>query len=218
MEKKRIQLLIFDLDGTLVDAYPAITASFNFTMRRLGLKAQSASAIRRAVGWGDRQLLAPFVPEAQAAEALDIYRKHHRQALRGKTRFLPGTKAFLAFLKKKNYALAIASNRPSEFTRIILDDLKLTDLFAVILCGDEVKRPKPAPDLLKEILKKLSLTPSQAVYIGDMTVDVLAGRRARIKTIAVSSGSHSRQDLKEARPWQMVKGLKFCRRILDDLG
>jgi len=74
------KLIIFDLDGTLVDAYPAIINSFNFTMNAMGLPLRDDITIRRAVGWGDRNLLKPFVP-SKNSEPLFLYtadtmRKH----------------------------------------------------------------------------------------------------------------------------------------------
>src|SRR3990167_4287263 len=70
---RRIKLIIFDLDGTLMNAYPAVEASINFTLKELGLPVQNKDKIRRAVGWGDRQLLARFVE--------DLKRKKYRLAL-----------------------------------------------------------------------------------------------------------------------------------------
>jgi len=63
---RRIKLIIFDLDGTLVDAYPAIISSFNYTMQKLNYPVQDVLTIRRAVGWGDENLLRPFIKEKDA--------------------------------------------------------------------------------------------------------------------------------------------------------
>ncbi len=78
---KGTKLIIFDLDGTLVDAYPAIISSFNYTMQKLNYPVQDVLTIRRAVGRGDENLLKPFIKEKDACVALSIYRKHHKLAL-----------------------------------------------------------------------------------------------------------------------------------------
>lgn len=215
--KKRIELVIFDLDGTLVDAYPAIVSSFNKTLKMFGLAKQPERTIRRAVGWGDGNLLKPFVPKQRLAQALDIYRAHHRISLRQETKFLPGALEMLRFLKQGRYKIALASNRPTKFSHIILEHLNIKRYFDCILCGDKVKRAKPYPDILRLILEKMKLGPSSAVYLGDMTVDVLAGKRAGIKTIAVTGGSSTRKELEQLKPYRIIRSVKGLRRILQQL-
>jgi phosphoglycolate phosphatase-like HAD superfamily hydrolase len=83
-----VRLVIFDLDGTLVDAYPAIASSVNFTLTKLGFPEASYNQIKRAVGWGDRHLLARFVGEELSYKAIKLYRRHHAKALKSGVRFL----------------------------------------------------------------------------------------------------------------------------------
>jgi len=211
---KNIKLVIFDLDGTLVDAYPAIIDSFNFTMRRLNLPPRDALTIRRAVGLGDGNLLKPYLNGVSIRTALGIYRKHHRKALVQKTKFLPGAKRILESLKCRGLKLAIASNRPTKFSHIIIDHLKIRDYFDYVLCGDKLKRAKPYPDILRAILKRLSVKPAAAVYVGDMTVDVVTGRRARVKTIAVLTGSSAKKEIKALRPDGLIKNIFLLNKII----
>ena len=84
--KNKIKLVAFDLDGTLVNAYPAIVKSFNFTMRKMGRPGQSDLTIRRAVGWGDTNLIRPFVSRDDLDEAMATYRNHHKTSLTKYTR------------------------------------------------------------------------------------------------------------------------------------
>ena len=202
---KTPRLIIFDVDGTLIDAYPAITGSFNFTMKRLGYPVKPPRVIRKAVGWGDMNLLKPFVRPEDLQKALRIYRKHHRKALVLSSRVFPGVKRMLAAFKKKKYLLAIASNRPTKFTRILIKHLSVISYFDYVLCADRLKRGKPHPDIIRKIMEKLSVRPEYTIYAGDMFIDVLAGRRARVKTVAVLTGSSSRQELKKEKPWKIMR-------------
>ena len=118
-----LKLVIFDLDGTLMDAYEAIYRSFNYTMERIGCPCREEQVIRRAVGWGDRNLLKPFVRARDLDAALAIYRRHHAVSLRENTRLFPGVKGMLAGLRKKGVRLAVASNRPTRFSLIALNAL-----------------------------------------------------------------------------------------------
>jgi HAD superfamily hydrolase (TIGR01549 family) len=214
MKKK---LIIFDLDGTLVDAYPAINASFNAVMGRLGYPRQSALTIRRAVGWGDRQLLEPFIRPGDLDEAQKIYRRHHAQALRKKVRWLPGAKPLLAFLKKRGYRLAIASNRPTRFTGIILKTLGGRRFFDVVLCADKLPTRKPHPLIVRMILRRCRTAPRQALFVGDMAIDVQTAQRAGIDSAAVATGSSSRSELKRLKPTYLLKEISEVKKILASL-
>ena len=203
MESK-VRLIIFDLDGTLVDAYPAIISSFNHTLRRMGYPSQDSLIIRRAVGWGDENLLKPFLKRKDLKVALAIYRRHHQKALLRCSRLFPQAKAVLRDLKRKGYRLAVASNRPSRFSRILIRHLGLERYFTYVLCADRVKYGKPHPEILKKIMGRLRLAPPEAIYVGDMTIDAQAGRRAKIKTIIVTTGSSSQAEIKREKPWRAI--------------
>ena len=210
-------MVIFDLDGTLVNAYPAIVQSFNFTMKKLGLPPQSDRTIRRAVGWGDTNLIKPFVAPSALKKALLIYRKHHQISLRKKTKFLPGVKKTISLLKREGYKLALASNRPTKFSHIILGHLNIKKYFNYTLCGDRIKRAKPHPDIILKIFRRLGLKRSEGLYVGDMTVDILAGKRAKVMTVAVTTGSNTRKELKSLKPYQVIDNITQLQGVLNKL-
>lgn len=203
-----IRLIIFDLDGTLINAYPAIIDSFNFTMKAVGLPARDDTTIRRAVGWGDRNLLAPFVPRQKLARALSIYRSHHTKALVKYSRLFPGVKALLSGLKKRAFLLAVASNRPTRFSRILLKHLGIREYFDLVLCGDKVTYMKPHPQILRTIMARLGVPKDQTLYVGDMDVDAQTGRRAGVKTIMVPTGSSTMPELKKEQPYAIIPCVK----------
>lgn len=214
MKIKGIKLIIFDLDGTLVDAYRAITRSFNYVMRRLGYPRQPAAVIRRAVGWGDVNLLKPFLKEKDLRKAVLIYRRRHKKDLTRDSRLLPGVKFVLTRLKKQGYKLAIASNRPTEFSRLLIRTVKLEEYFDYVLCADKLNQGKPHPDILKKIMQRLSVRPTLTLYVGDMTVDAQAGRRAKVKTIIVTTGSNTAKEVKKEGPDLVIGKIKDVLKVL----
>ncbi|QAT16282.1 phosphoglycolate phosphatase [Candidatus Velamenicoccus archaeovorus] len=216
----RKKIFIFDLDGTLIDAYPAIVKSFNSCMRAEGCPSRPAAVIRRAVGWGDRKLLEPFVPAARLPYVLACYRKRHAVDLKRYVRWMPYARQLLCDLKKRGIRTAVASNRPTRFTRIIIRHLGAGRLFDKILCADKLssargrKYYKPHPMILRRILKALRGRRSEAVYVGDMAIDIQTGRRAGISTAAIATGSSSLQELRREKPDYLFASLKALKKSL----
>jgi HAD superfamily hydrolase (TIGR01509 family) len=208
MALKGIDLIVFDLDGTLIDAYPAITRSFNYTMRRFGCRVRDAAVIRRAVGWGDRSLLEPFVPEQDIDRALAAYRRHHAKALVRYSRLFPGVKALLSALKHKGFLLAVASNRPTRFSIILMRHLGIRGYFDRVLCGDKLTHMKPHPEILRTLMADLRVKPAHALYVGDMFIDAQTGKRAKVRTIMVTTGSSSLAELRKERPFKILPRVK----------
>jgi phosphoglycolate phosphatase len=213
-----IRLIIFDLDGTLINAYPAIVMSFRHTMRTLGYPQQAPSVICRAVGWGDGNLLRPFVEERDLPEALRIYRRHHAKALLRHASLFPRARALLRQLKKRGFALAVASNRPTRFSHIVLRHLHIVPFFDCILCADKLKHRKPHPEIIRKILYRLDVRPRETIYVGDMAIDAQAGRRAGVKSIMVTTGSSSRQELRREKPYRIVRGVADILPVILSMG
>lgn len=208
------KLIIFDLDGTLIDAYPAIIKSFNSTMQKLGYSKQGALIIRKSVGWGDENLLEPFIKEKDFKKALYIYRRHHRISLIKKSRLFPGTLDLLKRLKRKGYKLAVASNRPTRFSWILIRHLKLKRFFDYVLCADRLRNIKPHPEILNKIMKRFSVKPEQSLYVGDMTIDAQAGRRAKVKTVIVTTGSSTKKEIKKERPYRIIRKITDLKEVI----
>ncbi len=208
-----IKLVIFDLDGTLVNAYQAIINSVNFTLRKLGYPTQSGRKILKAVGWGDKSLIGAFVKEQDIEKALVIYRRHHKGSLTRSSRLLPFVKSTLEYLKRSGFKLAIASNRPTEFTNLILRRLKIKKYFAYCLCADKLTQGKPDPEILLKVIEKLNVSKEEALYVGDMAIDALAGNNAGIKTVIVRGGLSTLKEIKAVRPYRIIETIAYLKNI-----
>ena len=211
---RKFKLVIFDLDGTLIDAYRAVSQSMNHALRTCGFPAVDDETIKRNVGWGDRHLLERFVGRKHRDRALAVYRAHHRESLKTGSKLLPGARRILDFLKKEKYRLAVASNRPTKFSLIALRTLDIRRYFDYVLCADKVARPKPAGDILIAILARFRLKPGAALYVGDMMIDVQTGKRARVKTVAVTTGSCTAAELRRLKPLGVIPRVDEIRKFL----
>ncbi len=194
------KLFIFDLDGTLINAYPAIVESMNHTLRRMNHPEAEPERIIRSVGMGNDGLLKRFFSEAEVPEARQIYREHHRVNLAGKISLLPGALELLRSLKANGKLLAVASNRPKETAFLLIKTLEIETYFDRVLTGEEVPEPKPAPDIIKALLEYFRVSPEEAVYVGDMDIDAQTGTAAGVKTIIVTTGSSGREEIEAAGP------------------
>jgi len=211
---KGIKLIIFDLDGTLVDAYRAIIRSFNFSMQKLNYPQQDDLTICRAVGWGDENLLKPFMNLKDLKKALILYRRHHKTALLKYSRLFPNVEMILRQLRDKGYRLAIASNRPTKFSWILIRHLGLSRYFEYVLCGDKLKHGKPHPEILNKIMQRFSVKPAETLYVGDMAIDAEVARRARVKTVIVTTGSSTVFEIKKENPYRIIPRITELLKIL----
>ena len=207
------KLVIFDIDGTIVDAYAAIEKSLNYTLQKLGYPKAKMAVVRRAVGYGDKNFIAYFVDKKDVEEGLKLYRKHHAKALLRYSKVIPGARRLLRGLKRKGYKLAVASNRPPKFSRILLRHLGLLEYFDTIACAKDKTEIKPKPFLIPRILKELGVRREEALYVGDMTVDVRAGHNAGVRVVAVLGGSSTHSELKGARPCGIAGKLSNLLRV-----
>jgi phosphoglycolate phosphatase len=208
-----IKAVIFDLDGTLIDAYQAIEKSLNYTLQSLGYKKVSYDRARRAVGRGDKHFVAQFVKAADTAKGLAIYRKHHKISLQRYSTIKPQARKVLSALQRQGIKLAVASNRPTKFSLVLIRHLDLEKYFDRIVCADKKHELKPEPYLLKKVLKQLKLKPQEALYVGDMVYDIKAGKNAKVKAIAILGGSCSRKELVAQKPYKIINNLKQLLKI-----
>jgi phosphoglycolate phosphatase len=128
--------------------------------------------------------------------------------MREHTRLLPGAREVVVALKGAGRLLGVCSNKKVAFTRELLDVFDLARFMDVVLGPDDVPRPKPAPDMLLAALHRLGVSPGQALYVGDMDVDVQTARAAGVSVWLVPTGSADRASLEAARPDRIVEDLR----------
>ncbi|QJW96055.1 HAD family hydrolase [Frigoriglobus tundricola] len=172
---------LFDFDGTLANSFAAITSSTNHVRASYGLPALPEAAVCKYVGYGLSHLMADLVPGAPVDEAVARYREHHSTVMIAETRLMPGVAETIPELAHRGLRLGVCSNKRVEFTRELVRALGLAGSFACVLGPDDVgQRPKPDPAMLLEGLTRLGVSPAEAVYVGDMIVDVQAAKAAGV--------------------------------------
>jgi phosphoglycolate phosphatase len=195
-----LRAVIFDFDGTLIDSYQAITASVNHVRAAYNLPPLSEPEVRRCVGRGPAYLFQHTVPGGDLDKDMARYRAHHPSVLRSGTRLLPGVVETLHMLSTAGFPLAVCSNKPGDFTRQLLGYLGLAPLMEVVIGPEDARKIKPAPDMLLAALKRLDVAPSEALYVGDMVVDIQTARAAGVRVWVIPTGSDERSTLEAAKP------------------
>ena len=197
----RIQGVLFDLDGTLVDSardFIAITQAMRSEQGLAPLNQERINGFRQVVSQGAQAMvnygfnLAP--DDAQAALLkLDFLQRYQTQFAQHSTLFT-GMPEVLQFLEKMQVPWGVATNKPALFAEPLMQALHLDQRCAALLCPEHVEKSKPAPDMLYKAAEQLALSPEKIVYIGDDLRDIQAAQAADMPSIAVTYGYHAASD------------------------
>jgi phosphoglycolate phosphatase len=198
---RKISLIVYDFDGTLVDTLFDIADAVNLSLNELGLRTLSRATIRKYVGKGVERLMAQSIDGTGYTDlprAVELFRRHYSENLMNYTRFYPSGREILDHFRDKKQA--ICSNKPEDFVRRILESLKSLDYFDAILGGDSVESKKPDPEGLLHLLDRFQCSPEMAVLVGDSPVDIETGKRAGVYTCIVNYGFGNPKEIASANP------------------
>jgi phosphoglycolate phosphatase len=197
---------LFDLDGTLVDSFRALQTSVNFVRENHGLTSLPLDGVRAAVGRGLKHLMNLTIPVGNLDANCRLFLEHHPSVICEGTDLLPGVRETLTDLHRRGAKLSVCSNKPLPLTTILLEGIGLAPMFSSVFGPERCARPKPAPDMVLGALEELQVDPSEALYVGDMTIDIETGRAAGVETWVIPSGTQSREVLAAASPQRILDG------------
>lgn len=211
------EALLFDLDGTLVDGAAAIHDSFEHAVAARGHAGVPRARVAGMIGAPLRLMFRELcgVDDRESAELVRVYRARFEEMAPTLVRATPGAiEALDAF---RGVPMAIVTTKAVEPARTVLKALSIEDRFAAVVGVDTVRRPKPDPEPVRVALARLGVGALRAAFVGDTIMDVLAGKAAGAKTVAMLTGHGDRDELLAAQPDATIEDLRGLEAAIERL-
>jgi phosphoglycolate phosphatase len=188
----KTRLMIFDLDGTLIDSLQDLAASVNATFLSMRLPLRGVSDVREAIGHGALRLIEQLIPEKykyKLQEAHTLFLEHYNENCSEKTTIYEGVIEYLEKIRlNKDLKIGLLTNKPFQPTERILKDLELAKYFDIVVGGDTLETRKPNPEGIEFIMKATGRTVDETVMVGDSIPDFDAARRAGVRCVGIQGG------------------------------
>lgn len=207
-----IKAIAFDLDGTLIDSVPDLTAATNATLTECNLPEVSDALVRSWVGNGAQILMQRALSyassmaedsaalQAQLEQVMPRFMHHYGEHLQQHSLLYPYVLETLQQLTQAGYKLAIVTNKPYRFTVPLLTAFGLDGLFSEVLGGDSLAKMKPDPMPLQHLLQQWQLDNTQLLMVGDSKNDILAAKAANVMSIGLTYGYNYGEDIGLSEP------------------
>ena len=194
-------MILFDLDGTLIDSTEAILESFEVAYGSFGERCPAAEKITAEIGHPlDGMFLSLGIPEAHVQAYVTAYKGHYRKISRAKTLLLPDAERAVRSASTAA-RLGVVTTKTAKYSIELLEHLNLINYFEVMIGREDVQHPKPHPEPILKAISKLETDTKNSWMIGDTCMDMHAAEAAGIRGVAVTSGYGSEEQLSGCSSW-----------------
>ncbi len=215
MDLSHTEMVLLDVDGTLVDTVPDLAWSVDTMLQEIGLPVRGEDKVRGWVGNGIETLVKRALTDADDGEpeaelfdqAFPLFMDIYADNAARHSRFYPGVEDGLEYLKQGDYRLGCVTNKRARFTEILLRSLGIYDDFGIVICGDTLPKRKPDPLPLLHAAEFFEVTPENSLMVGDSINDVGAARAAGFNVLCVSYGYNRGVDIRDAGPDVVIDSL-----------
>jgi phosphoglycolate phosphatase len=191
-------IILFDLDGTLIDSTEAILESFSIAFKSFNRSVPNQEKIKSLIGFPlDVMFIQLGVEESMADKFVQAYKEHYREISCQKTYLLPGAKD--AVKKAVEFArLGIVTTKTGRYSKELLEYLNLMQYFEVLIGREDVTNPKPHPEPILKALEYMNVKDEDCWMIGDTILDVQSAKSANVTPIALTCGYGKREELSDS--------------------
>lgn len=212
---KKPEMILIDVDGTLVDSVPDLAYCVDEMMARLGMPLRGEARVREWVGNGVERLVRRALidqlegepDQALFEQAYPIFLALYAENTSKRSCLYPGVREALDWFKAEGYRLGCVTNKATQFTLPLLRDLGIHDDFGFIVCGDTLPQKKPDPAPLLHAATHFGVAPANALMLGDSISDVKAARAAGFQIVCMSYGYNHGVDIRTANPDAVVDSM-----------
>lgn len=209
-------LVMFDLDGTLVETAPEICDAVNDTLRRFDLKEVTQQQVNNWIGQGTRELLVQAlvysgksnVAAVSTSESLRLiaaeFDKHYQRRCGTRSQLYPQVRETLIALRERGVKLAVVTNKEGRYTATVLDAHQLAPLLDSVVSGDTLPTKKPDPAGIQRCLTQFDVPSSRALFVGDSSIDVATARNAGVAVWALPYGYNMGQPIEACAPDRVI--------------
>lgn len=222
MSLRTPEMVLIDVDGTLVDSVPDIAFCANAMLQELDMATYNEERVREWIGNGVERLVRRALigklegepDEGLFHRAMPLFLDCYTHNVCVRSYLYPGVREGLAFLKAMGFKLGSVTNKAAQFTEPLLEKLGILDDFAIVISGDTLPHKKPHPEPLLHAARFFNVVPGQALLVGDSVNDVQAARAAGFQVACVTYGYNHGDDIREANPDAVMDSLAELPRLL----
>ncbi|MGD8568574.1 MAG: phosphoglycolate phosphatase [Gammaproteobacteria bacterium] len=222
MSINKPQMILIDVDGTLVDSVPDLAYCVDEMMRKLAMPECGVDKVRNWVGNGvDRLVKRALIgqldgepDESLFATARSIFMDLYADNVSRRSVLYDGVREGLDYLKAQGFSLGCVTNKAEQFTLPLLKDMGIYDNFSLVICGDTLPKKKPDPLPLLHAAQQFNVKPENALMIGDSISDVKAARAAGFQIICMSYGYNHGEDIRDYNPDRVIDSMTELKEIL----
>ena len=222
MSLRKPGMILIDVDGTLVDSVPDLAFCVDAMMKELGMPERGERRVRHWVGNGVERLVKRSLvnqidgepDEALFNRALPVFEALYRENTSKRSCLYSGVSEALEFLATTGVRIGCVTNKASQFTLPLLQDLGVRDYFEIVICGDMVERKKPDPMPLLQAAEQLETEPRASMMLGDSMSDVNAARAAGFQIVCMSYGYNHGEDIRDYDPDAVIDSMAEIRDIV----
>ena len=213
------KLILYDLDGTLVDTRQDIITSVRYALEILKGPDLTDDEIKDCVGTGLHALIKQVFrteDEKLADQGSKLYREHYKKHMLDHTKLYPGAREFLEHFKDRKQA--VITNKPNPFSSQILEALGVAHFFIAVLAGDNGLPFKPDPAAIHHLMEATGATEEEVLFVGDSSIDIQAARNAGVEVVTLSHGFANEATLREAKPDHIVRDFPELMQLAQEKG